>query len=503
MRRPLAAAAGQGSVVMGLSAKLNLRQSQALIITPQLMQAIRLLQMSGQELETFVTSEMEQNPLLRGEKDDAPDAADEAGGAAERDPVPDATDVERASLYPEEAVSDLPNQSLPMSRASTPGSGSGGAAVEGTWGGDAAASESFSACLERQADSAFADPAERLIARALLEALDPSGYLIGDMVEIAERLGVSPEAVGKVLARCQAFEPAGLFARSLSECLALQLKALDRFDPAMEVLLAHLNRLASRDFEWLAGRCGVDREDLAEMVAEIRCLDPKPGLSFDHDDAPVLIPDVHVRRSRSGTGWVVELNDQALPRLIVDRTYYAEVSSRVGEGEDRRFLSDCLQKASWLERSLDQRAKTILKVSSEIVRRQEAFLVHGVSHLKPLNLRMIADKVGLHESTVSRATANKSLATPRGIFEFKFFFSSSVPSATGEEAHSAEAVKHRIRQLIAAESAEAVLSDDGIVAELAKGGIEIARRTVAKYREAMGIGSSVERRRAVRLRKAS
>ena len=488
---------------MGLSAKLNLRQSQSLIITPQLMQAIRLLQMSALDLEQFVAAEIEQNPLLQRENSESATEQSEALDArAEQDPVAETTDADRAALYPEEAVADLPNQSLPLSRASMSGQGPGVASLDG-WENDVAARESFSACLERQADGQFTEPAERLIAQALLEALEPSGYIVGSIEPVADRLGVDLAVVERVLARCQAFEPAGLFARSLAECLALQLKAVDRLDPAMETLLANLDRLAAREFEELARRCGVDREDLLDMVAEIRALDPKPGLSFDHDDTPIVVPDVHVRRSRAGSGWTVELNDQALPRLIVDRVYFAEVSSKVGEGDDKRFLCECLQKASWLERSLDQRARTILKVASEIVRRQEQFLLHGVSHLRPLNLRMIADAVGLHESTVSRATANKSLSTPRGVFEFKYFFSSSVPSANGEEAHSAEAVKHRIRRLIAAEIPDAVLSDDAIVSALGKDGIDIARRTVAKYREAMGIGSSVERRRAMRLQKAS
>lgn len=486
---------------MGLSAKLNLRQSQSLIITPQLMQAIRLLQMSALDLEQFVASEIEQNPLLQRDGAEPEGDGEPLQPQAEFDPVADATDADRTALYPEEAASDLPQQGHALSRASMSGSSSGTHSLDG-WEGDVAATESLLACVERQADGAFSDPAERMIAQALLEAIDPSGYVAGGLTAIAERLGIAEAAVEAVLARCQRFEPAGLFARSLSECLALQLAAIDRLDPAMRTMLDHLDRVAARDFDGLAARCGVDRDDILDMLAEIRALDPKPGLAFDHDDAPVVIPDVYVRASRSG-GWIVELNDQALPRLIVDRTYFAEVSTRVGEGEDKRFLCECLQKASWLERSLDQRAKTILKVASEVVRRQEQFLVHGISRLRPLNLRMVADAVGLHESTVSRATANKSLATPRGIFEFKYFFSSSVPSATGEEAHSAEAVKHRIRQLIAAERPDAVLSDDAIVTELEKGGVEIARRTVAKYREAMGIGSSVERRRAMRMRKAS
>jgi RNA polymerase sigma-54 factor len=208
-------------------------------------------------------------------------------------------------------------------------------------------------------------------------------------------------------------------------------------------------------------------------------------------------------RAAPGGGWRVELNDETLPRLIVNRAYHAEIAARAGRESEKKFLTDCLQKASWLERSLDQRARTVLNVAGEIVRRQDAFLKEGVSELRPLNLRIVADALGIHESTVSRAAANKTIATPRGIFEFRYFFSGAIPATTGGEAHSAEAVKHRIRRMILDESPNSVLSDDAIAALLSRVGIDIARRTVAKYRELMRIGSSVERRREKRLRKAS
>jgi RNA polymerase sigma-54 factor len=292
-------------------------------------------------------------------------------------------------------------------------------------------------------------------------------------------------------------EPTGIFARTLAECLALQLAERNRLDPAVQAMLDRLDLLASGNLDALASHCGVDAEDLHDMVGEIRALDPKPGLSHGFEPLRVVVPDVYVRPANGG-GWAIELNGAVLPRLIVDRTYFATVSDRLGNGEDRKFLTDCLQKASWLEKSLDQRARTILQVASEIVRQQDGFLVSGVSKLKPLNLRMVADAIGIHESTVSRATANKYMRTPRGIFEFKYFFSSAIQATAGGEAHSSEAVKDRIRTLIQNESPDTVLSDDAIVDLLGRDGIDIARRTVAKYREMMRIGSSVERRRGHR-----
>ncbi|HEX2257968.1 MAG TPA: RNA polymerase factor sigma-54, partial [Afifellaceae bacterium] len=365
-----------------------------------------------------------------------------------------------------------------------------------------AATESLPALLERWIEDAFPAAADRLVALGLLAGLDEAGYLTIAPDTVARRLGAEEAAVERVLATCQNLAPTGIFARSLGECLALQLAERNRLDPAMRALLSHLPLLASGDFSGLCAICGVDRGDLDDMVAEIRALDPKPGLAYDYDTAQTLVPDVFVRPAPGG-GWTVELNEAVLPRLIVDRVYFATVSARSPREEDRRYLSDCLQKANWLEKSLDQRARTVLKVAAEIVRRQDGFLSEGVACLRPLTLRMVADELGIHESTVSRAAANKHMATPRGILEFRYFFTGSIPASAGGEAHSAESVKFWIRKLIQEENPAAVLSDDALVAHLSQRGIQIARRTVAKYREMMRIGSSVERRRDKRLRAAS
>src|SRR5947208_6615350 len=262
----------------------------------------------------------------------------------------------------------------------------------------------------------------------------------------------------------------------------------------MQALLAHLDLLAKRDLAALRRICGVDEDDLTEMIGEVRKLNPKPGLAFGSTQVQPIVPDVFVRPGPI-CGFVIELNSDTLPKVLVNQTYHAEVAKTAKSEQDKSYLAECLQTATWLMRALDQRAKTILKVSTEIVRQQDAFFAHGVQFLRPLNLKTVADAIGMHESTVSRVTANKYMATSRGIFELKYFFTSSIAASDGGEAHSAEAVRHRIKQLIDAEIARDVLSDDAIVDRLREAGIDIARRTVAKYREAMRIPSSVQRRR--------
>jgi RNA polymerase sigma-54 factor len=344
-------------------------------------------------------------------------------------------------------------------------------------------------------------PVESSIAWDLTDSLDEAGYLRAGLEETVERLGVGLAEAEATLAICQTFEPAGIFARDLAECLAIQLKIKDRHDPAMARLLENLDLLARRDFSALTRICGVDQEDLTQMVAEIRALDPRPGLAFSGGSLDSIVPDVDVRANSDGS-WAVELNASALPHVLIDNIYYAEVSSAIRNREEREFISECLQNANWLTRSLDQRARTILKVAMEIVRQQDGFLAYGIRHLRPLNLKTVADAIGMHESTVSRVTANKYMATPRGVFELRFFFTAAIQSAQGGEAHSSEAVRDRIRALIGDEGDE-TLSDDALVDILRKDGVDIARRTVAKYRESMNILSSVQRRREKRAQAAA
>jgi RNA polymerase sigma-54 factor len=499
---------------MALAAKLQLRQSQSLVMTPQLMQSIRLLQFTHAELERFIDEEIERNPLLERAEPQDDTANDRTDGdshetAADAGPqedwfdkpssaeaMADRLDTSLENIFPDDpGTSDRLGPTLDAQWKTTSGNGS---AFEGfDLEAVAAATITLRDHVGEQIAHAFHDPALRLIAAELAENLDSAGYLHADMAEIAARLGADEAAMAQALAVCQAFEPAGIFARDLGECLALQLAGRDRFDPAMQALVAHLDLLAKRDFQALKRLCGVDEEDILDMLAEIRALDPRPGMRFSGGSSEAVIADVEVRAAGDGS-WAVELNPETLPRVLVDQVYFAQVSAHAKSQADKDFLAECQQNASWLTRSLDQRAKTILKVASEIVRRQDAFLVHGVRHLKPLNLRAVADAIGMHESTVSRVTANKYMLTPRGVFELRYFFTASIASSEGGEAHSSEAVRDRIKQLIDEEKPADVFSDDAIVDLLKADGIDIARRTVAKYREGMAIPSSVQRRREKR-----
>ncbi len=502
---------------MALSAKLMMRQGQAMVLTPQLLQAIKLLQMPNLELTQFIENELASNPLLeRSEEREEASLAQadaEASGFAEAPAEPGdwagealETDAGQlaANLGTEVENAFDPDRTAPTVQ-SAPADGLSASAWTGVGAGpDAGDAPDFEAYvaesvtlrdhLERQAAILLPDPVERMIGAALIDGLDEAGYFIGSLSEIAERLGADAERVERVLLRMQTLEPTGVFARSLAECLALQLRERDRFDPAMQALIENLPALARRDFPVLRRLCGVDDEDLRDMLAEIKRLEPKPGRAFGDPPAAPAIPDVHVTAAPD-FGWRVELNTRALPRVLVNEVYAAEIRRGAKRDEDRQYVTTQLQSANWLTKSLEQRARTILNVASEIVRRQDAFLLQGVSGLRPLNLKMVGEAIGVHKSTVSRATAHKFIQTPRGLFEMKYFFTAAIASSEPGQAHSAEAVRQRIRQMIDAENPDEVLSDDVIVERLRKAEIVVARRTVAKYRDSLRIPSSVERRK--------
>ncbi len=491
---------------MALTQRLQIRQSQALVMTPQLMQAIKLLQLSNLDLGTYVEAELERNPLLERSADGEPVATGivaTASGAAEDSPSP--TAETRSEDGREDPLGDgSPDDSAPARTrvADLPAGYSEWAATAASPRADGeynpesfiSAEPTLADWLREQVTLTIADPVQRMIGHYLVDLVDESGYIASDLAAAAERLGTGLAEIEAVLAVLQTFEPAGICARDLAECLALQLKERNRYDPAMAALIGRLDLVARRDFAALKKICGVGDEDLTEMIAELRRLNPKPGLAFGSIVVAPIVPDVFVRAAPDG-GWLVELNSDTLPKVLVNQTYYAKVSATARRDTEKSYLSDCLQNATWLVRALDQRARTILKVANEIVRQQDAFFTHGVEHLRPLNLKTVAEAIGMHESTVSRVTANKYMATSRGIFELKYFFTSAIAGAHGGESHSAEAVRHRIRQLIDAEGAADILSDDTIVERLREAGIDIARRTVAKYRESMRIPSSVQRRR--------
>lgn len=518
---------------MAISTRLMMRQGQTLVMTPQLLQAIKLLQFSNLELSAFLTEELERNPLLEAQDfghdaDQGPETASEAafsdagedrfsgeadaGDPREGDWAQERFSVDAASLSADpgaEIGAAFDQESSPAAHlepmSALEGSGLSATSWNGTAGGGGggeapnleayvAARPSLHDHLAEQLALACAGPRQRLIGQAIIDAIDENGYLREELLDIAARLDADPKEAEAILATIQGFDPSGVGARDLAECLAIQLREKDRYDPAMRMFVANLPLLAKRDFAQLARLCGVDAEDIADMAAELRRLDPKPGRAFGGAPIQPLVADVIVRPANDGS-WLVELNSDALPRILVNHSYAARVSAGATRDGDKSFISTCLQNANWLTKSLEQRQRTILKVASEIVRLQDAFLAKGVEHLRPLNLRTIADAIAMHESTVSRVTSNKYMMTPRGVFELKYFFSASIGATSGAAAHSAEAVRFKIKQMIDKEAPDEILSDDAIVSRLKAADVDIARRTVAKYRDSLRIPSSVDRRR--------
>lgn len=480
---------------MALGPRLDLRQSQSLVMTPQLQQAIKLLALSNLELEAYLAEALEGNPLL----DAAPGDGDGSGGDEPGDEAPIAsasgeTDTDHALSSDAGTADDLDVDFGEERFHHDSASDSVGLS------GDSEGID-FDSFAEHEGtlhDHLLAQVGERfsgieaIVAGQLVALIDETGYLRADLGEVAAQLGVALALIEQVLAGVQLFDPSGVGARDLAECIAIQAREADRYDPAMATMIAHLDLVAKGAFPQLKRICGVDDEDLADMIRELRSYDPKPGLKFGSDGAQTVVPDLYIRQTAKG--WVVEINSGTLPRLLVNRRYYTELAQGAA-AKSKAWLSEQLAGANWLVRALDQRQRTIVKVASAIVKQQEGFFLHGVAHMRPLTLRQVAEEIGMHESTVSRVTSNKYLSCARGLFELKYFFSSGISATEGDGAVSAEAVKSRIKAMIEAEDAKAILSDETIAQKLSAEGHDIARRTVVKYREAMGYGSSVQRRR--------
>jgi len=507
--------------------KIELRNqgamAQSLVMTPQLQQAIKLLQMSNMELDAYIETEIEKNPLLEKaeagsdpveasplpapeEKPIALDHAINQGNAAGETPTGEEDRWGEPLLAGDAESWNLSASSRDDHAASSNPSGSGSLDEAAPL----AATLSLRQHLNAQINCTFAEPGARFIAFALLDQLNESGYLTADLPRLAGQLGCTLQKAEQVLKKLQQCEPTGIFARNLAECLALQLQEKGRYDPAMAMLLENLPLLAAREKDKLLKLCGVDEADFSEMVKEIRALNPKPAAGFDTAPAAAIIPDILVRASplagdaamagqNEATAWLVELNQETLPRVLVNQAYVMKIQGKMASRSEKDYLSAQLQSANWLVKALHQRATTILKVAGEIMRQQDMFFRHGVAFLKPMTLKDIATIIGMHESTVSRVTTNKYMLTPRGMFELKYFFSVSIQGCSGVGLHSAQSVRHRIKSLVEAESPTAIMSDDALVKILRREGIDIARRTVAKYREALHIPSSAQRKREKRL----
>ncbi len=500
---------------MALGPRLDIRQTQSLVMTPQLQQAIKLLAASNLEIETFISEALEANPLL------------DTGGPA--DPGAEPERIEIVAPAGEGATADqlmlagggegdAPLDLAAVDRDFDTGDGAGPSMRDAEWGAAAgsgggdfddmpdweqlrAADITLAEHLEGQIGAVASDPMAAFIARHIIGLLDEAGYLTVPLDEVADDLGVDVFDAKAGLRLVQSLDPSGVGARTLAECIAIQAREADRYDPCMKALIDNLDLVARGEVERLKRLCRVDDEDFADMLRELRSYNPRPGLAFAPAETGTVVPDVLVAANASG-GWDIAINEETLPKLIVNRGYYVELNAGATNKESQGWLKEKLADAHWLIRALDQRQKTILKTAAEIVKQQDGFFRRGVAELRPLTLREVAEQIGMHESTVSRVTSNKYLACARGTFELKYFFTSGVASADGEGASSA-AIKARIKALIDAETAKNILSDQQLAEMLQKEGFDLARRTVAKYREAIGLGSSAERRRAKKLAGAS
>lgn len=493
---------------MALAPRLDLRQSQSLVMTPQLQQAIKLLTLSNLELETFISDEIEKNPLLdtgeisteSGESSDVQEPLSEAGAQGSDEILSAGPSDSEAALDLEGHTDSFTNNSLSDSDGTLDGqlglngasTGSGAMGESPDFENMLVAEVTLTEHLMDQA-GAILSGMDLFIAQHIIDQIDECGYLQAELLELAQRLNVGLADVKRILAIVQTLDPVGVGARDLAECLALQAKDADRYDPAMARLIDNLDLLAKGALPQLKRICGVDDEDLMDMISELRNYDPKPGCKIGGGAVESVVPDVFVAERASR--WIIEVNSATLPKVLVNRSYYSELKDGAQDKQSKEWLNECLADANWLVKALDQRQRTIVKVATEIVKQQEEFFRKGVAHLRPLTLKIIAEQIEMHESTVSRVTSNKYLSCSRGTFELKYFFTSGIQSSTGGEAASAEAVKSHIKALIDNEDPKKILSDDKLVALLKDQGFDIARRTVAKYREALGLGSSVQRRR--------
>jgi RNA polymerase sigma-54 factor len=473
-----------------LKPALQLKLGQQLTMTPQLQQAIRLLQLPVLELQAQVLEALESNVMLEAEEDEEP-----LDLAAIDPPAPQGEDDEESAAT-DEIVVEMED---PWAESSTP-SGDGRAQDDDDrpleFGDER--ERDLHQHLVWQLEVSRLDPREVWIGEALVDALNDDGYLVEPVAEIARSLSVdlpvSEADVERVLAFLQTLDPAGVGARSAAECIGLQLAQLDPQTPGRELALViardHLQDVADRNLGALRRACAGDEAGLQTALSLIRACNPRPGAAFAGGQAEYIVPDVFVRRTEQG--WTVEINPASVPRLRVNQGY----ASLVARSADYATLRAQLQEARWLIRSLEIRNDTLLKVARTIVRRQAAFLERGEEAMQPMILRDVAEAVEMHESTISRVTTGKYMHTPRGIIEFRFFFSSHVSGAGGEEV-SSTAIRARIRRLIADEDPDKPLSDAQLAEILAGEGVTVARRTVAKYREALGLASSGERRHAL------
>lgn len=495
---------------MAITPKLEIKQSQSLLMTPQLRQAINLLQMSNLELEELIDNEIVSNPFLEKENDSPIDEEKFPQSIDDYDSKSEST----SQITEEEFSTDF-NIDEHFDDSTTDSEGYNNLDNSYTWDEinhrknnldsenydyfEKKLSEkpSLYQILEQQINLNFKQRYEQLLARYLCEYLDSAGYFRGNIKELSLQLKISEQKLNNILHILKQFEPSGIFAQDLAECLKLQLEAEKETNSTAYRLLDYLPQIAEKKFKEIKKLCQIDDEELQRGIQKIKSLNPKPTADYYAQENRVIIPDVIVKRNRYGQ-YQVELNEASLPRVLINRHYYAEIKQTIKDKESKHFLTEKINSANFLTKALHQRATTILKVCEEIIKYQYDFFEKGIEYLKPMLLKDIAENIEMHESTVSRISNGKYMHTPLGLFELKYFFSQAAGSYSGNEQTSVLSIKHKIKKLIDEEETSHILSDDEISEILARSSIKVARRTVAKYRESLGLGSSAQRKREKR-----
>ena len=528
---------------------ISLKQQQTHTITPQLQQAIKLLQLNNIELSEFVNEQLEENPFLetadgdmadeRPLSEDTPVQADEISDSADNTQLDDnfvennsidgvgtervenpefdtigkletnTGDVDEANIDQHSNVDanemfTLDAQSNTEQWSSSTGSGTSNTSGGASDGGDldmissmTAAEPSLYDVLTEQISLAFSHDDDQMhIAYSLLDELEDDGYLRLNIHDFAEDNMFATPLVEKTLARMQTFEPTGIFARNLGECFALQLDEMGDLTPEWSAFLDNLGLIQQGKHKQIMKLAGIDEDQFKTMVKRLKSLDPKPAHQYSNNDTPAVIPDVFLRKMSNGD-YRIELNASTLPRVIVNEKFYGTVRATQKTDDEKVYYSEQMNTANWLVKAIHQRAVTITKVATAIATRQKDFFDKGVMHLKPMTLKDIADDIEMHESTVSRVTTNKYIYSDKGMFELKYFFSAALSSGDGDV--SAEAIRHQIKDILKNETIDHIYSDEELASILQKGGIDVARRTVAKYREEVGIPSSSKRRKQLKL----
>ena len=493
---------------MAITPKLEIKQSQSLLMTPQLRQAISILQLNNLELSELIENEINANPLLEKESDKLQEISQETSEQT-IDNINDSatneeefsTDIDIDNTF-DDYASDREGYDIPpdydwQDYAKKKNTQNAEEADFDYFEQRLSQEKSIYDIIKEQISLNFITNKERMLATVLTEFLDESGYFRGDLETIAQKLHTTPQILTPVLDKLKTFEPSGIFAQSLQECIKIQLRDKNRLDPMMEGLLDNLELLGNKDFKILKKKLNITDEDLLSMITDIKSTDPKPAAKYNQKKADYIIPDVFITKTKHGE-YKVELNQSSLPRLLINKDYYHQIKTADSNKNTGKYLKSQLNNADFLVRALRQRAETILRVTQELLKAQYDFFEKGIEHLKPLSLKDIADAAEIHESTVSRVTTNKYVHTPLGIFELKYFFSGATVSYSGGEAASSTAIKHKIKNMIEAESADNILSDDKLSELLARAGFQVARRTVAKYRESLNIPTSSVRKREKR-----